>query len=649
MNLLLSHNIKPILVFDGQHLPAKAATESKRRESRKDARKMGMELLREGKTDEARNYLRRCVDITHEMALQLIKVCRTMNVDCIVAPYEADAQLAYLNKIKIADYVITEDSDLVLFGCSNILFKLDLNGSCLLVEGSKLHLTMGINPTRYSFNKFRYMCILSGCDYLNSLPGVGLARACKFILKYDEDVDIRRAISRLPYTLNMQQIKVTDEYIEDFMKAVATFHHMMVYDPFERRVVPLNDPKETGYDENLCSNAGKACHDNEMAFQMALGNIDPFSLKKLDDWNPDRPQPPPKGVRSKSWSQPTAAKHHSIWRSKISEITNRTKPSQKKSGKITSSFKVLTTKSFQENQQSHLIESEFDEETTETDILAAYTGDTTAIHFESNTTLEKRKKSNSPQKSPASKRSRRNPFMKTESPTKSTEVSSFLKTVSPVKRIESFSHTKSIESAKTVLSKFFASPSPKSKALKESFYEIVDVKENGIISTLEVGEDLNLDSHFDLCENENSELNTELENNKISSILSQFSFKNSTLSLSESKVMSAPESSAPSNKVITANPNKLLEIESENISTEDCVIIVSPENSPVKEKSTSTIARDKLIFVKSPPVPVKKAESRRIGLSRKIAATSSTGTQSRLSQFGFQKRPGIKLCFNEDS
>lgn len=30
--MLLSHNIKPILVFDGRHLPAKAETEAKRRE-----------------------------------------------------------------------------------------------------------------------------------------------------------------------------------------------------------------------------------------------------------------------------------------------------------------------------------------------------------------------------------------------------------------------------------------------------------------------------------------------------------------------------------------------------------------------------------------------------------------------------------------
>ena len=32
VNMLLGHKIKPILVFDGRHLPAKAETEVKRRE-----------------------------------------------------------------------------------------------------------------------------------------------------------------------------------------------------------------------------------------------------------------------------------------------------------------------------------------------------------------------------------------------------------------------------------------------------------------------------------------------------------------------------------------------------------------------------------------------------------------------------------------
>ena len=41
----------------------------------------------------------------------------------IVAPYEADAQLAFLNQQKIADIIITEDSDLILFGCDKVIVK----------------------------------------------------------------------------------------------------------------------------------------------------------------------------------------------------------------------------------------------------------------------------------------------------------------------------------------------------------------------------------------------------------------------------------------------------------------------------------------------------------------------------------------------
>ncbi|XP_052889275.1 exonuclease 1 isoform X2 [Anopheles moucheti] len=288
VQLLLSYNIKPILVFDGQHLPAKAATEAKRRESRTNARKRGAELLRQGRIEEARSFLRRCVDITHEMALQLIRECHKRGVDCIVAPYEADAQLAYLNRTDIAQYVITEDSDLVLFGCSRILFKLDLTGNGRLVEASKLHLAMGCREDRYKFEKFRYMCILSGCDYLDSLPGIGLAKACKFMLK-TEDPDVRRALAKIPAYLNMRQLSVTEEYKDEFMKADATFRHMVVYDPVHRRQTRLTDPDEEETPEQYCCNSGKFLDENT-AFELAVGNLDPFSLRKMDDWHPDTVQ-----------------------------------------------------------------------------------------------------------------------------------------------------------------------------------------------------------------------------------------------------------------------------------------------------------------------------------------------------------------------
>ena len=50
----------------------------------------------------------------------IFQVCRERGIDCIVAPYEADAQLAFLNKAGIAQVIVTEDSDLLLFGCDRV-------------------------------------------------------------------------------------------------------------------------------------------------------------------------------------------------------------------------------------------------------------------------------------------------------------------------------------------------------------------------------------------------------------------------------------------------------------------------------------------------------------------------------------------------
>lgn len=41
----------------------------------------------------------------------------------------------------------------------------------------------------FTEEKFRYMCILSGCDYLPSLYGIGLGKACK-LLKMANNPDI---------------------------------------------------------------------------------------------------------------------------------------------------------------------------------------------------------------------------------------------------------------------------------------------------------------------------------------------------------------------------------------------------------------------------------------------------------------------------
>ena len=64
----------------------------------------------------AREAFVRSVDVTPHMAYELIKLLRAERIPYVVAPYEADAQLAFLEREGIIDGIITEDSDLLVFG-----------------------------------------------------------------------------------------------------------------------------------------------------------------------------------------------------------------------------------------------------------------------------------------------------------------------------------------------------------------------------------------------------------------------------------------------------------------------------------------------------------------------------------------------------
>lgn len=310
IKMLQYHKINIIMVFDGMKNTSKELTEKRRRESRSQAKAKGAELLAAGKPDEAKKEFDKAVEIKHEHALALMNSCREENVDCITSMYESDAQLAYLNKIGLADYVISEDSDLILFGCKKIIFKLSLSGSCTFFDASKLHLSLGVPEDKFSFEKFRRIAILSGCDYLDSLPGIGLAKAAKFMMMTAES-DMQKALLKLPSYLNMKdKINVTEEYIEGFLKAEAAFKYMFVYDPLKKKMVRLNELDNTE-DEEYCSQTGREL-DDENAYQLALGNINPRTFQVVANFDPR------KAVK-KSTNLKTNP-HISIWRCNMDEF-----------------------------------------------------------------------------------------------------------------------------------------------------------------------------------------------------------------------------------------------------------------------------------------------------------------------------------------
>jgi 5'-3' exonuclease len=73
-----------------------------------------------GNTTAANECFQKAVDITPWMAAEVVAALRAIGVTCIVAPYEADCQMAYLALNGFVHAIITEDSDMLVYGCPRV-------------------------------------------------------------------------------------------------------------------------------------------------------------------------------------------------------------------------------------------------------------------------------------------------------------------------------------------------------------------------------------------------------------------------------------------------------------------------------------------------------------------------------------------------
>lgn len=158
-----------------------------------------------------------------------------------MAPYEADAQLAYLERIGVVDGILTEDSDLLVFGCKKLLLKLDaaeaIVTSISRCDFAALGATTpgGFSLLGWTDDQFRAMAILSGCDYLPSIPGIGLKTAWNLLKKHKTAEKVIRAV-RLEGKKG-----VANGYSEAFSLAEKVFLHQRVYDSAQERLVYLTE------------------------------------------------------------------------------------------------------------------------------------------------------------------------------------------------------------------------------------------------------------------------------------------------------------------------------------------------------------------------------------------------------------------------
>ena len=221
--------------------------------------------------------------IRRAMLDELLKEFRKRKWPFVVSPYEADGQLAYLANTGGVDLVVTEDSDLIALGVPKLVYKMGgwngnnasnrslgapnyfgnqvnakvgLRGT--LLQRSDLGSSQGINLQDFSDAMLATMFVSAGCDYCDSLKGIGIITARNVVKKgfhgreasdvrgysRSSDVPVLKTILTELFKLchkdardlllpldDPEKEDVRLAYEHSFLAALAMFRHPLVYDP----------------------------------------------------------------------------------------------------------------------------------------------------------------------------------------------------------------------------------------------------------------------------------------------------------------------------------------------------------------------------------------------------------------------------------
>ena len=238
-HMLRRCNVEAVYVFDGGRMPGKADEEADRRRARVEAKQKARAHKRAGNEVAANEMYQRAVDVSPEMALAVIEALKKDGFSTVVAPYEADAQMAYLVRHGFVDGVVTEDSDLVPHRCASVFFKMDNDGMGQEIRYADVVANRDLSFAGFTPDQFLEMCVMSGCDYLPSLPGVGIKKAHALMRRFKKhDAALR--------SLRFEGTPVPKKYEQGFKDALNVFKHQWVFCPVRGDMAHLSSapPRE---------------------------------------------------------------------------------------------------------------------------------------------------------------------------------------------------------------------------------------------------------------------------------------------------------------------------------------------------------------------------------------------------------------------
>ena len=100
-----------------------------------------------------------------------------LGIPYVNAPFEAEAQCAALEKLRLVDGTATEDSDALLFGCHRV-YKSLFSHSSNPLEFTKTSITSELG---LQVDDLITMALFMGCDYTPGVKGIAAVNAIEII------------------------------------------------------------------------------------------------------------------------------------------------------------------------------------------------------------------------------------------------------------------------------------------------------------------------------------------------------------------------------------------------------------------------------------------------------------------------------------
>ncbi|KAI9908436.1 hypothetical protein PsorP6_003949 [Peronosclerospora sorghi] len=239
---MMESGLKPLYVFDGKPPIMKNGELAKRSDRRAEAQKSLEEATEKGITEDIDRFNKRLVHATPQHNEDCKELLKLMGVPYITAPCEAEATCAELAKGGRVYAAGTEDMDALTFGVPVLYRRLTVSPA-KKIPILEIRLERALQELELTYEQFVDLCILCGCDYCDSIRGVGPKKAYAGIKEHKNIENFLEALQKS----KTKGVVIPDEWLGEnpiFKNARDMFIQPEVTNAKETEI-KWSDPHET--------------------------------------------------------------------------------------------------------------------------------------------------------------------------------------------------------------------------------------------------------------------------------------------------------------------------------------------------------------------------------------------------------------------